>query len=356
MKTMPIATRTASYLYTYGAGAVNLLPEIFKSIGSNKIAIVTDSNVYAFYAAPVEKLLNDNGLKTHIYTLEAGERSKNAHKLFSLLDFLAAADFRRSDCILALGGGTVSDMASLAASLYMRGIRIITLTTTLLGALDAAIGGKNAVDFQGRKNLIGTFYQPTALLCDADFFSTLPQDSFTDGIAEAIKYGIIADREILALLGDNLYAPTDDAEELIGRCAAVKARICREDEFDTGERRKLNFGHTIGHALESVSGFTLSHGRAVALGMKAESTALCRRGLCPEDVVASINSLIKRYRLPERYSADSAEIYKAAVFDKKFTADFVALPAFTKAGDSFIYEMKNDDFCDFVRDAAEALE
>ena len=182
-----------------------------------------------------------------------------------LLNFLAENKLTRSDALIALGGGVVGDLTGFAAATYLRGIDYIQIPTTLLAAVDSSVGGKTAIDLPSGKNLVGAFYQPKLVLCDTDTLNTLPEDIFRDGCAEVIKYGVLYDAELFAHLDES--GLSFDREAVIARCVELKRDVVAEDEFDRGKRQKLNLGHTIGHGIEACSGYGISHGKAVAMGM-----------------------------------------------------------------------------------------
>lgn len=248
-----------------------------------RVCIVTDDNVSKLYGAQVENALKEADYDPCTYVFPHGEASKNMQTLAELLGCLADHHLSRSDLIVALGGGVAGDIAGFAASIYMRGIRYVQLPTTLLAAVDASVGGKTAIDLPQGKNLVGAFWQPSMVLCDADTLLTLPPEQVSCGLAEAIKYGILWDRALF----DQLAAGGYELEEVIARCVELKAGIVQQDERDTGKRQMLNLGHTVGHAIEQCSGLSVLHGQAVAMGTAvvasaAEKLGLAKQGTCAE--------------------------------------------------------------------------
>ena len=230
---------------------------------AEKAAIITDSHVGPLYAEALQQSLERDGFTTTVLTFKAGEESKNLTTLGMLYDGLAEAGLTRSDLVVALGGGVTGDMGGLAAATFLRGIALAQIPTSLLATVDSSVGGKVAVDLSSGKNLVGAFYQPKAVFIDPDLLQTLPVRYLHDGLAEVIKYGCIRDRGLFETL-EKLQNDADllaHAEEIIETCCAIKARIVEQDEFDTGERMLLNFGHTLGHAVEKAFHFsTYSHG------------------------------------------------------------------------------------------------
>ena len=274
--------------------------------------IVSDDNVAPLYLEAVAKSLTDQGFAAYSHILPHGEGSKTFDELVKLLNFTAECGFSRSDTLVALGGGVVGDLCGFAAAVYMRGVHFVQLPTTLLAAVDSSVGGKTAVDLAAGKNLAGAFYQPDLVLCDLDTFSTLPQEEYANGMAEVIKYGFIRDEELLKRLARNF-----DEEEVVSRCVQIKADIVANDEFDRGERMLLNFGHTVGHAVEARSGFAIPHGQAVAVGMVRVTQACVKNGLCPPETLETMLALLERYGLPRETPYPMSELLDYMVKDKK---------------------------------------
>ena len=243
-----------------------------------RVLIVTDDNVAPLYLDTVKRSFENAGFSPVSYVIPHGEQSKNSTELFSILGFAAGEKLTRSDIFAALGGGVVGDITGLAASLYLRGVKYVGIPTTLLSMVDSSVGGKTAVDLPEGKNLVGAFHQPSLVICDPDSLSTLPDEFVSDGSAEVVKYGMIEDKEILGIIENG--GVMANVDELIYRSVKIKRDIVCRDEFDRGDRKLLNFGHTVGHAIEQKSNFTLSHGRAVAYGMVAVTAAAEKLSLC----------------------------------------------------------------------------
>jgi 3-dehydroquinate synthase len=262
----------------------------------------------------MENTLQCAGYETVVFKARSGEKSKNAFTYIRLLEFLAEKGVTRSDVIVAFGGGVVGDLAGFAAATYMRGISYVQIPTTMLAAVDSSVGGKTAIDLDGGKNLAGAFHQPKIVLCDRSLLEMLPPRIFVEGCAEVIKYAVIADEGLFRMLESGLPL---DLEETITRCVRIKRDIVCEDELETGERRLLSFGHTVGHAVERLSGYMMTHGNAISIGMAIEMLASVRMGLCSDECYSDLVDLLHKFGLPykTRYRAD--DIARAAMADNK---------------------------------------
>ncbi len=328
---MNTVTVNASKAYDIHIGP-GLLPAIGQHAkalgGAGMVCIVSDSAVYPFYGQIVKDSLESAGFTVVSYVFPQGEESKNGTVFLDLLNFLAENKLTRSDLLVALGGGVVGDLAGFAAACFLRGIRFIQAPTTLLAAVDSSVGGKTAIDLPAGKNLAGTFYQPSLVLCDTDTLNTLPEDTFRDGCAEVIKYGVLYDSQLFAHLeerGLEFYR-----EAVITRCVQLKRDVVNQDEFDTGARMKLNLGHTIGHGIEAKSGFSVSHGKAVAIGIAIVS----RAARCPD--AQRIIALLDRFGLPTATGYSAEDLYRYTLSDKKRSGNLVNLIIPNAIGDCAI--------------------
>lgn len=289
-----------------------------------KIAIISDDHVWPLYGAQVCTALEKaGGMQVVHFVFPAGEQSKCGAVYLEILDYLAQAQITRSDCLLALGGGVVGDIAGFAAATYLRGIAYIQLPTTLLAAVDSSVGGKTAIDLPSGKNLAGAFYQPSLVLCDTGTLATLPREIFRDGCAEVIKYAMLFDGELFAHLEQ--YAMDFDREWVIHRCVCHKRDVVEQDEFDLGLRQKLNLGHTVGHAIEAKSAYGISHGKAVAMGMAIVAKAACTLGYCPEAACKRLLALLEVFGLPTATDYDAKTLYQYTLSDKKRAAAKISL-------------------------------
>ena len=240
--------------------------EILKKHKPCHVLIVSDDSVYALYGEKTKESIEAAGFVVDTFVFPHGEESKNIDTLNSILEYAASKEMSRTDLFVALGGGVVGDITGFASAVFLRGVDYVQVPTTVLAAVDSSVGGKTAVDLNAGKNLIGAFHQPLEVLLDVDVFDTLPEEIFTEGLAEAIKYGMIKDKKLYDLFKDN-DIDSLDMIPVCKRCIEIKADVVEKDEFDNGERRLLNFGHTPGHAVEILSKFGISHGHAVAIGM-----------------------------------------------------------------------------------------
>lgn len=307
-----------SYAIHIGRGLLDTVGEEIQKLGNvRKVCIVSETTVWPLYAQAVEGSLQKAGLSSCSFVFPAGESSKNGAVFLELLNFLATEQLSRSDVIVALGGGVVGDLAGFAAASFLRGIRFVQLPTTLLAAVDSSVGGKTAIDLPTGKNLAGAFCQPSLVLCDLNTLDTLPREIFRDGCAEVIKYAMLYDPRLFAQLEAS--GPAFDREQVIARCVELKRDVVCEDEFDTGARMKLNLGHTVGHAIEAESGFSVSHGHAVAMGM----AIICRSAGIPD--AQRLLALLEAFALPinTQYSADTLAAHMHA--DKKRSGGTVSL-------------------------------
>ena len=309
-------TASKSYTVTIGSGVLRNIANYIPRCTSG-ICIVSDSHVWPIYGETVSHCLSDAGYHICHFVFPAGEASKNSRNYLLLLETLAKENLTRTDCIIALGGGVVGDLAGFAAATYLRGIAYIQIPTTLLAMVDSSVGGKTGIDLPHGKNLVGAFHQPAAVLCDTDTLATLPADIFRDGCAEVIKYGILYDPALFDHLEKTVLS--FDREAVIARCVEWKRDVVAQDEFDTGARMKLNLGHTIGHAIEKCSHYAIPHGNAVAMGIAIVS----RAAKCPD--ADRIISLMQQFGLPTttEYSAEALTL--AALSDKKRSGSTVNL-------------------------------
>jgi len=317
MKTVTVDV-SKTYNVIIGSGLLKTVGAEAGKLGkANKVCIVSDSNVWPLYGNTVVDSLESAGFTVYPFVFPAGEENKNGSVYLELVNSLARYQLTRTDLIAALGGGVVGDLAGFAAATYLRGIRFIQLPTTLLAAVDSSVGGKTAIDLPAGKNLCGAFCQPSLVLCDTDTLTSLPQETFLDGCAEVIKYGVLYDPELFDTLEKD--GPDFDRESVIARCVTWKRDVVTVDEFDTGLRMKLNLGHTIGHGVEAASNFDISHGKAVAIGM-----AIISRGTNCTDT-RRIVELLEKFSLPTRCNYNVESLYRHTLSDKKRSADTVSL-------------------------------
>ena len=294
-----------------------LFPYRFEQKKPSRICVVTDSNVEKLYLESLEMELQKLDVPIIHHIIPTGEENKNLETVSQIYDTLSNQKFDRDDMIIALGGGVTGDIAGFAAATYLRGIKhLVQIPTTLLAQVDSSVGGKTGVDLPQGKNLVGAFRQPDLVLIDPEVLESLPENVFTAGMAEVIKYGCIWEKEILNTVLKKDYKK--QIEELIEQCVKIKIKVVEEDETEEGLRRILNFGHTIGHGVEKLGNFTdLSHGEAVSVGMAAaakmgESIGITKQGRYDELV-----SILKAFGLPTKINYPLEEVYQAMLSDKK---------------------------------------
>ncbi|MBO4479799.1 MAG: 3-dehydroquinate synthase [Clostridia bacterium] len=274
-----------------GSGLSAKIGEYLIELGrSGKVMIVSDTHVAPLYAEGVADELVYRGFEPSIFTFDAGEESKNLKTYTDLLAFLAEEGFTRTDTVLALGGGVVGDLAGFAAATYMRGIHFVNMPTSLLAAIDSSVGGKTAVDLPQGKNLVGAFYQPELVLFDTDFMKSLPYDEIRNGLGEGVKYAVLEGGEIFDILSSGL--TSENLEDFIALSVDAKRRIVEADEKEGGLRKLLNLGHTVAHAVETLTEFVVPHGVAVAYGVRVMARLACDRGELAEEEFFKIEELL----------------------------------------------------------------
>lgn len=280
-----------SYEVLIGSGLSAKIGEYLIELGrSGKVMIVSDTHVAPLYAEGVADELVYRGFEPSIFTFDAGEESKNLKTYTDLLAFLAEEGFTRTDTVLALGGGVVGDLAGFAAATYMRGIHFVNMPTSLLAAIDSSVGGKTAVDLPQGKNLVGAFYQPELVLFDTDFMKSLPYDEIRNGLGEGVKYAVLEGGEIFDILSSGL--TSENLEDFIALSVDAKRRIVEADEKESGLRKLLNLGHTVAHAVETLTEFVVPHGVAVAYGVRVMARLACDRGELAEEEFFKIEELL----------------------------------------------------------------
>lgn len=314
-------------------------------------AIVSDTNVAPLYSERLVRSLEAAGLKTVLLTIEAGEQSKNMKVLSEVLEQLAESGMTRSDVLLTLGGGVVGDLGGVAAASFMRGIAFIQIPTSLLAQIDSSVGGKVAVDLKAGKNLAGAFYQPKAVFIDTELLATLPVRFLHDGLAEAIKYGCIKD----AALFEKIAAYADDAELLadidsvVAACCNIKARIVEQDEFDTGLRMLLNFGHTLGHAVEQHFGYShFTHGEGVAIGMYQLTQRTEVLGLTKAGTAARIKEVLEKYALPIAVGVPKESLLSTMAKDKKKQGSSITLIILESLGEGVLKKISWQEMPEYL--------
>jgi 3-dehydroquinate synthase len=330
-----ITTPAGSYDVLVGPNLLQELPACLQVLGlSGRLWLISDSAVYSHHGAAVEGLLRGAGYRLDSYVVPSGEASKDLAVVSQLYDWMIGAAVERRDAVLALGGGVVGDLAGFVAATVLRGIALVQLPTTLLAMVDSALGGKTGVNHPLGKNLIGAFHQPRLVLSDTSTLATLPARELRAGWAEVIKHGVIRDAglfeelencksQIADSFGDAIYNLQSTICNLVRRAAQVKVDVVNIDERETGERMLLNYGHTLGHALESLTGYgTLLHGEAVAIGMELAARIALHMEIWGPESVERQRALLQAYGLPTAIPAgvNSAQLLELTLRDKKVRA------------------------------------
>ncbi|MEG1256120.1 3-dehydroquinate synthase [Clostridium sp.] len=334
-------------------GVINSIGlEVSKIYHGEKIAIVTDENVDKHYGDIVEESLKCEGYNILKIVLPPGERSKSMESLMNLYDELLDFKINRGHLIIALGGGVIGDLTGFCASTLLRGIPFIQIPTSLLAQIDSSIGGKVAIDLPRGKNLVGSFYHPKAVFIDPQVLKTLNRRYVNDGLGEAIKYGLIKDKELYDTL-KNMESYTklfESFEDIIYRCCDIKREIVEKDEKDTGERMILNFGHTIGHAIEKIHNFDkFSHGEAVSIGMYNIAVKCEENGICPKGTADSIKDTLIKYHLPyEAQDIKRESLIEIIGVDKKNVGKDINLILLKDIGEGFIKKVPRGEITNFI--------
>ncbi|MEG2622522.1 MAG: 3-dehydroquinate synthase [Clostridia bacterium] len=340
-----VALEQNSYDLLLGRGGLtDAGAAILRATRARRALLLTDSNVGPLYAPCVESSLARSGIASTRLTLPAGEASKSLSCVRDIYEALIAGGVTRSDVLIALGGGVVGDVGGFAAATYLRGIRCVQLPTTLLAQVDSAIGGKTGVDLAGGKNLVGCFHQPALVVIDPDALQTLPESEFLSGMGEVIKYALTFDQEMCAqLLAPDARAQID---QLILQSVKFKKALVEEDERDTGERMLLNFGHTLGHAIEAAQAFSgYSHGQAVAIGMCLITHLSEAANLSAPGTAQAVEDLVRRWHLPTSCPAPLLTGMRAALpLDKKNLNGRMNAVVLTKVGAGKIVAVPPDFF------------
>jgi 3-dehydroquinate synthase len=312
--------------------------------------VVTDSNVAPLYGDRVTKSLERAGFKATTATIAAGEESKSEATLGSLYDRMTAAELDRSGTVFALGGGVVGDLAGFAAATFLRGISVVQIPTTMVAQVDSSLGGKTGINHRLAKNLIGAFHQPRLIVADVDTLATLPEREFREGLGEVIKYGAIMDAPMISTLEQELEAilarSQGALEEIVARSLRHKASVVSADEREGGLRKILNFGHTIGHAIEAGAGYGgYLHGEAVAIGMAAASKLSNRYGGLSNEESSRLTRLIARMGLPVEMPLDwrGDRFFSALRLDKKRSDDVIEFVLLDRLGHAFTRKLSFDE-------------
>lgn len=336
-----------------------LLPEKLRNLGygQNRACIITETTVGELYLKEIEALLFPVFASCTSFLFEAGENSKNTDTVGKVYGHLIQNSFDRKDVLIALGGGVVGDLAGFAAATYLRGIDFVQIPTSLLAQTDSSIGGKTGVDFMQYKNMVGAFYMPKLVYMNISTLKTLPKRQFSSGTAELIKHGFIKDRTYTDFIqkhsGSILAQDSQILEEMVYRSCQIKRSVVEKDPKEQGERALLNFGHTIGHAIEKLSNFTLYHGECVSLGMVSATYISCRKGNITQGGLETLKQILVSYGLPVTlpdFPHTPEEILAATKLDKKMESGKVKFILLKSLGEAYITkELSDSDLLGGIR-------
>ena len=340
-------TASRSYDVLIGPRLIGRAGELMSTVHAPcRAAVITDDTVAALYGEAVVGSLRAAGFAPVIWAFPHGEAQKNMRTLTRALDFLGESQISRGDLVAALGGGVAGDLAGFAAAVYCRGIPLVQIPTTLLAAVDSSVGGKTAVDLPCGKNMAGAFHQPELVLCDTDALAHLPPALLRDGAAEMIKYGVLTDEALFDSMASGEWK--QKMEAAVARCVAIKRDYVAQDERDTGARQFLNLGHTFGHAVEKASGFSLTHGQCVAIGMVMAARAA---GMDPAPVINACAAC----GLPTDCPYPAAMLSEIARSDKKRQGDRITLVLPERIGKCFLKTVDVEELpAYFAKGAGEA--
>ena len=337
-----------SYQIIIEKGLINRVSEeISRVYKGKKIFIITDDNVNKYYGGKISEELKKNGFEVNLLSLKPGEETKNFNTLPIVYNELLDFNLTRSDLIIALGGGVIGDLAGFVASTYLRGVDFVQIPTSLLAQVDSSVGGKVAVDLDRGKNLVGSFYHPKCVLIDPEVLNTLDNRFFIDGMAEVIKYGCIKDKQFFDYLEKmvNKKQLINNMELVIHKCCDIKRQVVENDEKDRGERMLLNFGHTLGHAIEQYYNYTkYSHGEGVAIGMYVISKISEEKGLTKKGTSQRIKDILVKYNLPYELDVNIEETLEAINLDKKKLGNDLNVIILKEIGSSEIYKTTAEFF------------
>lgn len=354
MKTLEVSIEGKSVKYEIVTGKNTLdglYSHIYAHYNGRKAIIITDDNVERLYGKKLCKGIAGSGADCRLLAVAPGEKSKSLETLSGLYDTLSSSFINRGDVIISLGGGVVGDLAGFAAATYLRGIAYIQVPTTLLAQVDSSVGGKTAIDLPVGKNLVGAFYQPEKVFIDTTFLNTLEDRYLRDGMAEVIKYGCIKDWELFEKLMsyEDIAECMKDLDELVHTCCSIKKAVVELDEKDRGERLLLNFGHTLGHAIESYFNYgKYTHGEAVAIGMVEMTRRSEAAGITQEGSAEAIERLLKKYGLPYTLPVDKELLMEAMKLDKKNIDGSIGVVLLNTLGNAFVRKMSHTELAGFI--------
>ena len=350
---MPNLNINASKKYSImmESGLLYRLGELINQVERpGKVCLISDTTVYDIFGETVLAALKNNGFDVNVLILAPGEQTKSMSSLNRVLEYLAEREYTKRDVLVALGGGVIGDLTGFAASVYLRGISFIQVPTTLLAAVDSSIGGKTAINLKSGKNLAGAFWQPSLVVFDPDTVLELPEQQFKDGISEIIKTAVMGDAELFDYL-QTVENPKiiDFVEKCVMSAASVKKALVEEDERDNDMRKLLNFGHTMGHAIEKVSDYSISHGQAVAMGMLACAKASFLKGWSNRDCAIPIWQVLDKYGIDPICPYTAPRLADAALKDKKRDGETISIVVPLQIGTAALMDIPIEELEDFFR-------
>lgn len=341
MKSLSVNLSKNSYSILIGNNIINNINEYIKNVfNGKKIFIITDNIVNELYGHKIKDILSKD-YDVNLFSFEEGEKNKNLNTVMKVYDNLLNNNITRSDLIIALGGGVVGDLSGFVSSTILRGVKFVQIPTTLLSQVDSSVGGKVGIDTEQGKNLVGSFYNPELVIIDVNMLNSLPDKIFNDALGEVIKYGLIYDENLFVKLEnyEDITYLKSDIIDIIYTCVSIKKEIVERDEFDKNERMILNFGHTIGHAIEKISDYKLNHGECVAIGMSLITEISENKGLTQKGTTDRIKNVLKKYNLKSDILLDDKKsIIDAINLDKKNMDGKLNLILLEHIGSAFIYK------------------
>ena len=358
MKLLPVSLGDRSYDIHIAPGRLDDTGKLCQQVlpRATRLAVVTDDTVGGLYAHRLLQSLWARGYTASVISLPAGEQTKSLHNLGVLYDSFMEMGLTRTDAVVALGGGVVGDLAGFAAATILRGVDFVQVPTTLLAQVDSSVGGKVAIDLPAGKNLAGAFWQPRLVVMDPEVLDTVEDKTFSDGMAEVIKYGCIRDAAFFRALEKtpSRRAVMENIESVLYTCCDLKRAVVEKDERDTGERMVLNFGHTLGHAYEKAGHYeTWTHGQAVAAGMCLAARLGAALGVTPAGVPERVEALVSAFGLPTRIPCTQADYAAAVGLDKKGTGEQITLVLLEDLGRAVLHRMSKRELLGLLEGCAE---
>ncbi|EHL20206.1 hypothetical protein HMPREF9628_00051 [Peptoanaerobacter stomatis] len=342
------------YKVMIGNDLLNKTGEILSALGFKKIAIITDNKVWSIYKEELEKSLKCSNIHYEVLIFLHGENSKSVQNYLKGIDFLAENNYRRSDALLAFGGGVIGDLGGFISATYQRGMQFVQLPTTLLAGVDSSVGGKTAINLKQGKNLLGAFKQPKKVICDLSLYKTMDKKYFLDGVAETIKYSILSSKEMFYELFSPIKQDDLRLEYLVKCCVEYKAKIVALDEQDNDIRRLLNLGHTIGHSIEKLSNYSITHGFAVAIGICYIAKLSYVLNLITKEIAKDIVNCIETNDLPISTDFTPEEIFQNSILDKKCEDDTITVILIQDIGSCVLKKISLLKWKQYIKSAMEA--